>query len=69
MAEKEKDGRKAVWEAVEKPWAVALGMERKSIGKLLGWCSQQNLKEADCMLEGGLGDRDGEVKIVLLRNG
>lgn len=45
------------------------GWRESPFGKLLGWHSQQNLKEADYMLEGGLGDRDGGVKIVLLKNG
>lgn len=31
LAEEEKDGLKAVWEAIERPWAVALGVERKDI--------------------------------------
>lgn len=50
-AEKEKDGIKADWRAMEKPWAVALGVERKDVPASACWCSHRNL-EANYTVEG-----------------
>ena len=50
-AEKEKDGIKADWRAMEKPWAVVLGVERKDVLASLCWCSHRSL-EANYTVEG-----------------
>lgn len=64
---RERGGIKAIREAMEKHWAVALGMGRKDILKNSEWCNHQNV-EADYMVQGGLGNKNRRVKTILLKN-
>lgn len=68
LAEREKGSMKAVWEAMEKPWAVALGVEKKRrIGEVMWLYCHQNL-ETDYMVEGEVGDRDEGVQPIHLKS-